>query len=227
MLTQKLTLAEERTHRLFSKASKSSSFAFPLPAQYNRLKRVANERAMQGESSATKISKNRGWMRRETAVEKSRSKQKAFARKHFKTTPFQLIKTTPKQSPADNSSRKQNDHLLITALSFQNISSAGREKSLKTTTHLLIQTTSLWLRKHCYQQLISQTKSSKRSVSTNSNDAASQHSYLRACWSAATIATQTTTSSKEYVTPTSSYLSIALATDSTNHQLITVHKRLC
>ncbi|KZV26883.1 hypothetical protein F511_22444 [Dorcoceras hygrometricum] len=69
MLTQKLTLAEERTHRLFSKASKSSSFAFPLPAQYNRLKMVANERAKQGESSATKISKNRGWMRRETAVE--------------------------------------------------------------------------------------------------------------------------------------------------------------
>ncbi|KZV58326.1 hypothetical protein F511_34591 [Dorcoceras hygrometricum] len=32
---QKLTLAEERTHRLFSKASKSSSFAFPLPAKYN------------------------------------------------------------------------------------------------------------------------------------------------------------------------------------------------
>ncbi|KZV47487.1 hypothetical protein F511_33327 [Dorcoceras hygrometricum] len=31
---QKLTLAEERTHRLFSKASKSSSFAFPLPAKY-------------------------------------------------------------------------------------------------------------------------------------------------------------------------------------------------
>ncbi|KZV40122.1 hypothetical protein F511_41007 [Dorcoceras hygrometricum] len=35
LLTQKLTLAEERTHRLFSKASKSSSFAFPLPAKYN------------------------------------------------------------------------------------------------------------------------------------------------------------------------------------------------
>ncbi|KZV38927.1 hypothetical protein F511_14197 [Dorcoceras hygrometricum] len=56
----------------------------------------------------------------------------------------------------------------------------GEEKSLKTTTHLLIQTTSLWLCKHCYQQLISQTKSSKRSVSTNSNDAASQHlDFLR------------------------------------------------
>ncbi|KZV54921.1 TMV resistance protein N-like [Dorcoceras hygrometricum] len=65
MLTQQLTLAEERTHRLYSKASKSSSFAFPLPAQYNLLKRVANERAKQGESSATKISKNRGWMLRE------------------------------------------------------------------------------------------------------------------------------------------------------------------
>ncbi|KZT76665.1 hypothetical protein F511_46310 [Dorcoceras hygrometricum] len=63
MLTQKLTLAEERTHRLFSKASNSSSFAFPLPAQIQRLKWVANERAKQGESSATKISKNRGWMR--------------------------------------------------------------------------------------------------------------------------------------------------------------------
>ncbi|KZV49474.1 hypothetical protein F511_27527 [Dorcoceras hygrometricum] len=35
LLTQKLTLAEERTHRLSSKASKSSSFAFPLPAQFN------------------------------------------------------------------------------------------------------------------------------------------------------------------------------------------------
>ncbi|KZV24103.1 hypothetical protein F511_20233 [Dorcoceras hygrometricum] len=69
MLTQKLTLAEERTHRLFSKASNSSSFAFPLPAQIQRLKRVANERAKQGEFSATKISKNRGWMRRETTVE--------------------------------------------------------------------------------------------------------------------------------------------------------------
>ncbi|KZV36538.1 hypothetical protein F511_21887 [Dorcoceras hygrometricum] len=35
LLTQKLTLAEERTHRLSSKASKSSSFAFPLPAKFN------------------------------------------------------------------------------------------------------------------------------------------------------------------------------------------------
>ncbi|KZV23248.1 hypothetical protein F511_17838 [Dorcoceras hygrometricum] len=34
-----------------------------------RLKWVANERAKQGESSATKISKNRGGMRRETVVE--------------------------------------------------------------------------------------------------------------------------------------------------------------
>ncbi|KZT75670.1 potassium transporter family protein [Dorcoceras hygrometricum] len=32
-------------------------------------------------------------------------------------------------------------------------------------THQLNQTTSLWLRKHYYQQLISQKKSSKRSVS--------------------------------------------------------------
>ncbi|KZV24087.1 Leucine-rich repeat protein soc-2-like protein [Dorcoceras hygrometricum] len=63
MLTQKLTLAEERTHRLFSKASNSSNFAFPLPAQIQRLKWVANERAKQGESNATKISKNRDWMR--------------------------------------------------------------------------------------------------------------------------------------------------------------------
>ncbi|KZV41846.1 hypothetical protein F511_29046 [Dorcoceras hygrometricum] len=39
LLTQKLTLAEERTHRLFSKASKSSSFAFPLPAKFDRLER--------------------------------------------------------------------------------------------------------------------------------------------------------------------------------------------
>ncbi|KZV36346.1 hypothetical protein F511_26947 [Dorcoceras hygrometricum] len=68
---QKLTLAEERTHRLFSKASKSSSFAFPLPAQYYRLKRVANERATQGEFSATKISKNKGWMRWKSREEMS------------------------------------------------------------------------------------------------------------------------------------------------------------
>ncbi|KZV18573.1 ferredoxin--NADP reductase, root isozyme, chloroplastic [Dorcoceras hygrometricum] len=34
-----------------------------VPAQFNRLKRVANERAKQGESSATKISRNKGWMR--------------------------------------------------------------------------------------------------------------------------------------------------------------------
>ncbi|KZV57392.1 hypothetical protein F511_11623 [Dorcoceras hygrometricum] len=34
-LTQKLTLAEERTQRLSSKASKSSSYAFPPPAQSN------------------------------------------------------------------------------------------------------------------------------------------------------------------------------------------------
>ncbi|KZV51688.1 hypothetical protein F511_30101 [Dorcoceras hygrometricum] len=32
---QKLTLAEERTHRLSSKASKSSSYAFPPPAHFN------------------------------------------------------------------------------------------------------------------------------------------------------------------------------------------------
>ncbi|KZV29954.1 hypothetical protein F511_22959 [Dorcoceras hygrometricum] len=72
LLTQKLTLAEERTHRLFSKASKSSSFAFPLPAKFNRLKRVANERAKQGEFSATKISKNKGWMRWKSREEMSR-----------------------------------------------------------------------------------------------------------------------------------------------------------
>ncbi|KZV43509.1 hypothetical protein F511_19053 [Dorcoceras hygrometricum] len=35
LLTQKLTLAEERTHRPSSKASKSSSFTFPLPAKFN------------------------------------------------------------------------------------------------------------------------------------------------------------------------------------------------
>ncbi|KZV15935.1 hypothetical protein F511_08726 [Dorcoceras hygrometricum] len=39
---QKLTLAAERSHRLNSKSSNSSSFAFPLPAQLRRLKRVAN-----------------------------------------------------------------------------------------------------------------------------------------------------------------------------------------
>ncbi|KZV29877.1 putative acyl-activating enzyme 1, peroxisomal [Dorcoceras hygrometricum] len=69
MLTQKLTLAEERTHRLFSKASNSSSFTFPLPAQIQRLKWVANERAKQGESSATKIVKNKGWMLEKSTVE--------------------------------------------------------------------------------------------------------------------------------------------------------------
>ncbi|KZV16854.1 hypothetical protein F511_09785 [Dorcoceras hygrometricum] len=104
-------------------------------------------------------------------------------------------------------------------------------------------------------------KSSKRSVSTNSNDAASQrscnctpagqqqpsqrkyyqHQHSKMLTNACHFLVQShanrnicqqrlqtnTTSSKEYVTPTSSYLSIALATDSTNHQLITVHKRLC
>ncbi|KZV29563.1 hypothetical protein F511_00841 [Dorcoceras hygrometricum] len=69
MLTQKLTLAEERKHRLLSKASNSSSFAFPLQAQLQRFKRIANERANQGESSATKIVKNKGWMRQEMAIE--------------------------------------------------------------------------------------------------------------------------------------------------------------
>ncbi|KZV38204.1 hypothetical protein F511_26795 [Dorcoceras hygrometricum] len=62
--------ASRRTHaQTLLKASKSSSLAFPLPAQYNRLKRVANERAKKEESSATKISKNRGWMRRGKAME--------------------------------------------------------------------------------------------------------------------------------------------------------------
>ncbi|KZV27879.1 hypothetical protein F511_37405 [Dorcoceras hygrometricum] len=82
-------------------------------------------------------------------------------------------------------------------LYLQNILSAGREKTLKTTTHPLNQTTPL-LNAFAQARLL---------ISSNHHNA--------------------TISSKEYVTLTSTKLSTAFATSFSNHQLITVPKRLC
>ncbi|KZV20812.1 Chorismate mutase 1 [Dorcoceras hygrometricum] len=68
-LTQKLTLAEERTYRLFLKSFELQQLRISTPALIQGSKWVANERAKLGESSATQIVKNRGWNRREMAIE--------------------------------------------------------------------------------------------------------------------------------------------------------------
>ncbi|KZV37484.1 hypothetical protein F511_43804 [Dorcoceras hygrometricum] len=69
MLTQKLTLEEARLNRLFLRSFELQQLRVSKPALIQRLNWVADERAKQGESSATKIFKNRGWMRWESAVE--------------------------------------------------------------------------------------------------------------------------------------------------------------
>ncbi|KZV42466.1 hypothetical protein F511_32563 [Dorcoceras hygrometricum] len=69
MLTQKLTLAEERTYRLFLKSFELQQLRVSTPALIQGSKRAANERAKLGESSATQIVKNRGWMRWKSAIE--------------------------------------------------------------------------------------------------------------------------------------------------------------
>ncbi|KZV18838.1 cysteine-rich receptor-like protein kinase 10-like [Dorcoceras hygrometricum] len=61
--------SRRRTHRLFLKSFELQQLRVSTPALIQRLKWVANERAKQGESSATKIVKNKGWMRWESAVE--------------------------------------------------------------------------------------------------------------------------------------------------------------
>ncbi|KZV37765.1 hypothetical protein F511_31147 [Dorcoceras hygrometricum] len=93
--------------------------------------------------------------------------------------------------------------------------------------HLLIQTTSLWLRKNCCQQLISKRKAQNAAFQLIQTTPLLNALEFARLLVSSNHHNATTTSSKEYVTPTSSYLSTALATDSTNHQLITVHKRNC
>ncbi|KZV58142.1 putative WRKY transcription factor 4-like [Dorcoceras hygrometricum] len=116
MLTQKLTLAEERTHRLLLKSFelqqlRASTLALKLGSKW-----AANERAKLRESSATQIFKNRGWNHRKNGDESS-SDQKAIARNTPKRHRSNLSKRRRSDTPADNSSRKHNDQKLVTALS--------------------------------------------------------------------------------------------------------------
>ncbi|KZV33824.1 delta12 fatty acid desaturase [Dorcoceras hygrometricum] len=85
----------------------------------------------------------------------------------------------------------------------------------------------LWLRKHCCQQLISKRKAQNAAFQLIQMTPLHNALVFARLLVSSNHRNANTTSSNEYVTPMSSYLSIALATDSTNHQLITVHKRLC
>ncbi|KZV43963.1 hypothetical protein F511_29044 [Dorcoceras hygrometricum] len=62
--------ASRRTHaQTFLKSFELQQLHVSTPALIQRLNWVANERAKQGKSSATKIVKNKGWMRWKSAVE--------------------------------------------------------------------------------------------------------------------------------------------------------------
>ncbi|KZV44247.1 hypothetical protein F511_43111 [Dorcoceras hygrometricum] len=69
MLTQKLKLIGETHDTDFYKSSEHQQLHASTPALIQGSKWVEIERANLGESSATKIVKNRGWKRRESAVE--------------------------------------------------------------------------------------------------------------------------------------------------------------
>ncbi|KZV21094.1 spermidine hydroxycinnamoyl transferase [Dorcoceras hygrometricum] len=69
MLTQKLRTAGETHGTDFSKSFEHQQLRASTPALIQGSKWVENERAKLGESSATKIVKNRGWKRWELAVE--------------------------------------------------------------------------------------------------------------------------------------------------------------
>ncbi|KZV37116.1 hexokinase-3-like [Dorcoceras hygrometricum] len=138
------------------------------------LKWVANERVKQGEFSATKISENEGWSTKPAGNDQQAnsysSTKSAEANKNIRVKALQndTVPTYLNDAVANTSrqqiSRKQNNHLLTTALSPKHSICWSRENT------------------------------QNDDASTNSNDAISYTS---------------------------------LATDSTNHQLITAHKRLC
>ncbi|KZV22873.1 hypothetical protein F511_18507 [Dorcoceras hygrometricum] len=69
MLTQKLRPTGETHGTDFSKSFEHQQLRASTPALIKGLKWVANERDKLGESSATNIVKNKGWKRRELAVE--------------------------------------------------------------------------------------------------------------------------------------------------------------
>ncbi|KZV37029.1 hypothetical protein F511_11975 [Dorcoceras hygrometricum] len=69
MLTQKLTLAGETHVTGFSKSFENQQLHASTPALIQGSKWVTIKRAKLGESNATKIVKNRGCKRRESAVE--------------------------------------------------------------------------------------------------------------------------------------------------------------
>ncbi|KZV31486.1 omega-hydroxypalmitate O-feruloyl transferase-like [Dorcoceras hygrometricum] len=69
MLTQKLTLAGGTHDTDISKSFEHQQLRTSTPALIQGSKWVAIERAKLRESNATKIIKNRGWKRRELAVE--------------------------------------------------------------------------------------------------------------------------------------------------------------
>ncbi|KZV36999.1 hypothetical protein F511_25889 [Dorcoceras hygrometricum] len=69
MLTQKLKTIGETHGTDFSKSFEHQQPHASTPALIQGSKWVAIERAKLGESSATKIVKNRGWKRWESAVE--------------------------------------------------------------------------------------------------------------------------------------------------------------
>ncbi|KZV48697.1 hypothetical protein F511_16896 [Dorcoceras hygrometricum] len=68
--------ASRRTHALtFLKSFEVQQLRVSTSSEIQLLKWVANERAKQGKSSATKISKNKGWMRRKSREEMSRTEK--------------------------------------------------------------------------------------------------------------------------------------------------------
>ncbi|KZV46162.1 hypothetical protein F511_21775 [Dorcoceras hygrometricum] len=69
MLTQKLKPAGEYTAQASTESFEHQQLHASTPALIQGPKWVANEIAKLGESSATKIVKNRGWNRQESAVE--------------------------------------------------------------------------------------------------------------------------------------------------------------
>ncbi|KZV25935.1 hypothetical protein F511_29258 [Dorcoceras hygrometricum] len=91
--------ASRRTHaETFLKSFEVQQLRVSTSSEIQLLKWVENERAKQGEFSATNISKNKGWMR-------WKSREESFGR-NYQTAAFPLIQTTPLQrsrtsAPAD------------------------------------------------------------------------------------------------------------------------------
>ncbi|KZV20425.1 protein FAF-like, chloroplastic [Dorcoceras hygrometricum] len=146
--------------------SNASNSTLPNSALLQGLKWVAIERAKLGKSNATENFKNRGWNRREIKEERyhlffvktSSNNQMRHSRENIpKRHRSNLLKRRRIASPAGNTYRLQIDQKLVTNL-FKQTPAAGYAKSIKTTTHQLIQTTPHSIRQHRYHQLVTQSQ---------------------------------------------------------------------